>query len=76
MNTNYNHHVEPNQPKKKKLRNYDRIVTNPKDTQYDIESCGSVYLKDWELGNDEIAIRETIKKCENRKLKKERRRRK
>jgi len=35
-----------------------------------------VYLKDWELGNDEIAIRETIKKCENRKLKKERRRRK
>jgi len=51
-------------------------VSNPKDRQYDIESCGSVYLKDWELGNDEIAVRDIIKKCENRKLKKERRRRK
>jgi hypothetical protein len=34
-----------------------------------------VYLKDWELGNDEIALRDTIRKCEIRKMKKERRRR-
>jgi hypothetical protein len=57
------------------LRNYDRIVSNPKDRQLDLESCGSVYLKDWELGNDEIALRDTIRKCEIRKMKKERRRR-
>jgi hypothetical protein len=42
----------------------------------DLESCGSYYLKDWELGNDEIIIRDTFKKAESRKLKMERRRRK
>jgi hypothetical protein len=58
------------------VHNYERIVTNPKDKKLDVESCGSFYLKDWELGNDEIAIRDTIKKSENRKIKMERRRKK
>lgn len=35
-----------------------------------------MYFKDWDFGNDEILVREIIKKCENRKLKQERRRRK
>jgi hypothetical protein len=64
------------EPKKKKLRNYERIVTNPKDISLDLESCGSYYLKDWELGTDEIHLRDTIRKSENRKLKMERRRKK
>ena len=43
------------EPKKKKVHNYEKILTNPKDKKLDVESCGSFYLKDWELGNDEIA---------------------
>ena len=62
--------------KKKKLRNYEKIVTNPKDKQYDLESCTSYYLKDYDIVSDEINIRDSIKRCENRKLKAERRRKK
>lgn len=71
----FDDHLPPPAMKKKKLRNYEKIVTHFKDRKHDVESCGSVYFKDWEFGNDEIHIREIIKKCENRKLKQERRRR-
>lgn len=49
------------------MRNYDRIVTNPQFKAYDAESCGSAYFKDWEYTNDELDIRELIKKVESRK---------
>jgi hypothetical protein len=49
-------------------------VTNPKFKAFDIESCGSNYFKDWEFSNDELDIRDMIKKVESRKQRRERRR--
>lgn len=42
----------------------------------DIESCGSAYFKEWDFTNDELDIREIIKKCESRKQRQEKRRKK
>lgn len=65
---NYGNFVQPVPlVKKKKFRDYNKIVTNPKYKNFDIESCGSAYFKDWDFTNDEIDIRELIKKSENRK---------
>lgn len=30
------------------MRNYEKIVTNKKDVQYDAETCGSVYFREWD----------------------------
>lgn len=63
--------------KKKKVRNYEKIVTNKKDVHLDIETCGTgMYFREWDPSQDELNIREIIKKSENRKMKQERRRRK
>ncbi len=61
----------PQPVKKKKLRNYEKIVTGFKYRHYDIESCGSVLFKDWEFTNEELDIRELIKKVEGRKQRRE-----
>ena len=53
-----------NSGKKKKIRNYEKIVTNPLFKHLDIESCGSAYFKDWDVNNDEMDIRDMIKKVE------------
>lgn len=63
-------------PKKRKIRNYDKIVTNTKYRQYDIESCGSALFKDWEFSNEELDIRDLIKKVEGRKQRREKKRKK
>jgi hypothetical protein len=42
-------------------------VTNKKDVQYDIETCGSVYFREWDPSQDELNIRDIIKKSEKRK---------
>lgn len=66
----------PQVQKKKKLRHYDRIVTNPKYKAFDIESCGSAFFKNLEYHNEEIDIRDMIKKVESRKQRREKRRKK
>ena len=62
--------------KKKKVRNYEKIITNPKFKEFDAESCGSAYFKDWEFTNEELDIRDLIKKAELRKKRQEKRKRK
>jgi hypothetical protein len=62
--------------KKKKIHDYEKIVTNPKYKRFDEETCGSAYLNSWDPGKDELNIRAIIRKCENRKLRKEKKRRK
>lgn len=48
-NSNFNEFGHPLAPiKKKKLRNYEKIVTHPLYRHLDVESCGSAYFKDWE----------------------------
>lgn len=72
----FNPFVVPQLPpqKKRKIRNYDKIVTAPKYRQYDIESCGSALFKDWEFSNEELDIRDLIKKVQNRKQRMEKKR--
>jgi hypothetical protein len=36
--------------KKKKERNYERIVTNKNYVKFDKESCGSAYIRDFNAG--------------------------
>jgi len=44
------------------LRNYEKIVTNPKDKLLDIESCGQDYFDNNPMGKEEMEIREMLKK--------------
>jgi hypothetical protein len=39
-------------PTKEKLRDYSRIVTNPK--YYDEETCGSAYFRDFNMDEKEM----------------------
>ena len=63
-------------PKKRKKRFYEKIVTNTKYKDLDEESCGSAYFKDLEFGNDELDLRDLIKKVEARSKRREARKRK
>eukprot|EP00347_Sterkiella_histriomuscorum_P007426 403348965 len=68
--------LPPPPQKKRKLRNYDKIVTNKNYRQYDVESCTSALFKDYEFTNDELDIRDLIKKVEGRKQRRETKRKK
>lgn len=53
-----------------KVRDYKRIVTNPKYKYLDDETCGSAYFNDCNASDNEIDIRNTFKKVIVRKVEK------
>ena len=57
-----------NQKHSIKLRDYKRIVTNPKYKYFDEETCGSAYFNDCNASEKEIYIRDTFKKVYVRKV--------